>query len=121
MCNELKVGQLRKSGGGLVHEVLAIGEKTCFSRYDGGGVSVEQALPIARILTWEVVTKYHDFKIDEPVLARIGSIEVMMHFAGVTSGGTPKVWADGRTSHTAAGPQHYWTASDVRKLKGAAQ
>lgn len=116
MCNELRVGQLRK--GYNVHEVLAIGQKYCFLRSATPNGGSEHCKKIETVLQWEVVTKYHGFEMDEPVLARIGSIEVMMHFAGVTSGGNPMVWAGGRTSHTAAGPQHYWTASDVRKLKG---
>lgn len=102
MCNELKVGQLRTNGK-RVYEVMCVALHMTFVRATTGDAAGEElCVSNKRAQQWEVVTKYHDFKIDDPVIAvdLFSDARYRAHFARVSGGGDPLVFPGGRTSHT---------------------
>lgn len=124
MCNELKVGQTRKALAIVMsvlapapYEVMYVGNYNSFLRNTETGTETVVSNVWLRENT-RIFGKYDDFKIDDPVLADMGfgSCWDKFHFAGVTSGGVPKVWPAGRTSYTAGGQNNYVTAVEVRRV-----
>jgi hypothetical protein len=123
MCNELKVGQLRKVlavvapvlAKALENEVMYVGNHNSFLRNTETGTETVVSNVWLRENTI-VLGKYDDFKIDDPVMYKYyaGGIKDWCHghFAGTNGFGEPMVFEDGRTSFTACGETE--TVSDVR-------
>lgn len=117
MCNELKVGQLRTTGK-RVYEVLFVGKHMSFVSVSTDDATGEELrVSNTRAQQWEVVTKYHDFKIDDPVVVVGGTfLGNKRHFAGLSACGKPKVWCQGRTRHSARDSDDYVIVDEVRRV-----
>lgn len=67
--------------------------------------------------TWKPYVKPVDWSkvpIDTKVLCRVGEYWHNRHFAGITSAGIPKTWADGFTSWTDRGNEPYTDWKEVK-------